>query len=65
MRFAECLRYQRTEYAKKIRKKYEAHELFERRCNMRTYGIRSDGICNTISTVQKDNYVLVIEDENC
>lgn len=30
-----CLKYQRTEYAKKIRKQYESGEIKERRCNMR------------------------------
>lgn len=57
-----CLRYQRTEYAKKIRKAYEAHKLIERRCNMREWTIRTDGYCNTLSTIQKDNYILVIND---
>lgn len=32
-----CLKYQRTEYAKKIRKDYEAGNIKERRCNMREY----------------------------
>lgn len=51
------LKYQRTEYAKKIRKDYEAGRIKERRCNMREYTLRSDGLCNTITTVQKDNYL--------
>lgn len=54
------LRYERTEYAKKIRKQYEAHEIEERRCNMREYGVRDDGVCPTISTVQKDTYMIEI-----
>lgn len=58
----KCLRYQRTEYAKKIRKAYEAHELTERRCNMREWTVRTDGYSNTLSTIQKDNYILVIND---
>lgn len=52
------LRYERTEYAKRIRKDYESKRIKERRCNMRKWGIRHDGICNTLSTVQKDNYLL-------
>ena len=31
----------------------------ERRCNMREYAIREDMISNTITSVQKDNYVLI------
>ena len=54
-----CLKYQRTEYAKKIRKQYEAGEIKERRCNMREYTLRTDGLCNTITTVQKDCYIAV------
>jgi len=54
-----ALKYQRTEYAKKIRKDYEAGKIKERRCNMREYTLRTDGLCNTITTVQKDNYIAV------
>lgn len=52
------LKYQRTEYAKKIRKQYEAGKIKERRCNLREYTIRTDGTSNTLTTVQKDNYLL-------
>lgn len=34
-----ALKYQRTEYAKKIRKDYEAGKIKERRCNMRESGL--------------------------
>ena len=54
-----ALKYQRTEYAKKIRKDYEAGKIKERRCNMREYTLRTDGFCNTITTVTKDNYIAV------
>lgn len=54
-----ALKYQRTEYAKKIRKDYESGKIKERRCNMREYTLRTDGLCNTITTVQKDNYIVV------
>lgn len=56
---AAILKYQRTEYAKRIRKEYEQKKIQERRCNMREYTIRTDGLSNTITTVQKDNYLLV------
>lgn len=52
------LKYQRTEYAKKIRKDYESGKVKERRCNMREYALRDDGLSNTITTVTKDNYVI-------
>lgn len=54
----QILKYERTEYAKSIRKEYENGELSERRCNMRSYTTRKDGISNTLTTVQKDNMVL-------
>ena len=63
MKKYRCLKYQRTEYAKQIRKDYEAHKITERRCNMREYGLRNDGCCNTITGVLKDNYILVIDNE--
>ena len=58
------LKYQRTEYAKQIRRAYEAGEIKERRCNMREWTIRTDGISNTLTTVQKDN-LLLEEKEVC
>ena len=58
------LRYERTEYAKRIRKDYESKRIKERRCNMRKWGIRRDGLCNTLSTVQKDNYLLEVDKED-
>lgn len=54
-----ALKYQRTEYVKQIRKDYEAGKIKERRCNMREYTLRTDGLCNTTTTVQKDNYLAV------
>lgn len=54
---SKCLRYERTEYAKQIRKEYEAGIIDERRSNLRQYGTRDDGVSNTITTVQKDNYI--------
>lgn len=57
-----CLKYQRTEYAKEIRKEYEAGRIKERRCNLREYTIRKDGYCNTLTTVLKDNYIIEIGD---
>lgn len=53
------LKYQRTEYAKQIRKDYESGRIKERRCNLREYTLRTDGCTNTVTTVQKDNYVAI------
>lgn len=47
----------RTEYGKAIRKAYEAGEIKESRHNMTEMVPRNDGICNTLTTVLKDNYV--------
>lgn len=51
------LRPTRTEFGKKIRKSYENGEIQESRHNMTKLEPRPDGICNTITTVQKDNYL--------
>lgn len=48
---------------KKIRKKYEAGLIQERRCNMREYAFRTDGVANTLTTVPKDNYICECEEE--
>ena len=48
----------RTEYGKAIRKDYEKHRIYEHRANMQRFEPREDGICNTITTVQKDNLIL-------
>jgi len=48
----------RTEYGKAIRKDYENGKIQESRHNMTELQPRSDGISNTLTTVQKDNLVL-------
>lgn len=48
----------RTEYGKQIRKDYEAGLISESRHNMTLMEPRTDGISNTLTTVQKDNYVV-------
>lgn len=52
------LKYERTPYGKQIRKAYEAGLITEKRSNIRTIVPRCDGISNTLTTVQKDNYLL-------
>lgn len=51
----------RTEYGKQIRKKYEAGEIEEQRKNIQQLEPRNDGVSNTLTSVQKDNYVLIPE----
>src|SRR5690606_30555359 len=51
------LRPQRTEYGKKIRKEYEAGKVWESRHKMTELQPRKDGISNTLTTVEKDNYL--------
>lgn len=48
----------RTEYGKQIRKDYEARLISESRHNMTSMEPRKDGISNTLTSVQKDNYVV-------
>ena len=54
-----CIKFERNEYAKKIRKSYEHGLIKERRCNMK----QVTGITNTLSTVLKDNLLLEVADE--
>lgn len=49
----------RTEYAKQIRKDYEAHKISEKRKNLQQLEPRKDNLANTLTSVQKDNMVLI------
>ena len=55
----QCLTPKRTEYGKKVRKEYESGELKESRHNMQQIEPSTDGVCNTITSVQKE--CLIIE----
>lgn len=48
----------RNEYGKAVRKEYEAGNFTDSRHNMTDMQPRSDGISNTLTTVNKDNYVI-------
>lgn len=50
---------QRNEYGKQIRKDYEQGKVSEKISNMNDLVPRTDGLSNTLTTVQKDNYVIV------
>lgn len=63
----QVLRQIRTEYGKEIRKKYESGEIKEKWGNIKQFEPRNDGIANTLSTVQKDNYLvepLALDEQN-
>lgn len=49
---------ERNEYGKTIRKDYESGKIKEKMGNIRDLTPRKDGISNTLTTVQKDNYLL-------
>lgn len=46
-----CIKFERNEYAKKIRKSYEHKLIKERMANMKQATLRNDGIANTLTTV--------------
>lgn len=52
-----ALRTVRNEFAKKIRKDYESGKVKARRSDMKQIEPRKDGITNTLTSVQKDNYI--------
>lgn len=54
---AQAVRMVRTEEGKALRKQYENHELHHGFNEHREMELRKDGISNTLSTVQKDNYI--------
>lgn len=51
----------RTEFGKAIRKQYESHEIEMSRHYMQKLEPRTDGISNTLTSVQKDNYLAIPE----
>lgn len=57
----QVLRLVRNEHGKQIRKQYESGEIVEPWTEMKQYEPRTDGIANTISTIPKDNILLVRE----
>lgn len=56
---ANSIRMVRTEEGKALRKQYESHEIKHGFNEHRQPELRSDGCTNTLSTVQKDNYICV------
>lgn len=56
---ANSIRMVRTEQGKALRKQYENHEIHHGFNEHREPELRQDGVTNTLSTVQKDNYICV------
>ncbi len=56
---ANSIRMVRTEDGKALRKQYENHEIHHGFNEHREPELRKDGVTNTLSTVQKDNYICV------
>ena len=54
----QCLTLRRTEYGKSIRKEYEAGQIKEQRKNIQQLEPRTDGVNNTLTSVQKDNLLI-------
>lgn len=61
IREPQVLTPKRTEFGKAIRKQYESHEIEMSRHDMTTMDPRTDGISNTLTSVQKDNYLAIPE----
>lgn len=59
---AYALTPRRTEYGKGIRKQYESHEIYEYRRNMTQLEPRLNGICGSLTSVLKDNWILIYEE---
>lgn len=62
-REASCLTPKRTEYGKQIRKEHEAGLVKEQRKNIQQLEPRTDSKTNYLTTVQKDNLIIVSEKE--
>lgn len=63
MEYDSCTTTEEERVRKKMRKAYEAHQLGEGRSAMTAYYPRTDGKCGVLTTVEKDNYLMVYEDD--
>lgn len=57
--FVSCLTPKRTDYGKAIRKDYEAGRIREMRINIQKLEPRHDGKTNCLTSVQKDNLLII------
>ena len=53
------LKTERSDYGKAVRKAYESGEIRFKRMEVKQYTARLDGVSNTITGVQKDNWIYV------
>ena len=56
---ARAVRMVRTDEGKKLRKQYENHEIHHGFNEYREMDIRPDEVANTITTVEKDQYIAI------
>ena len=59
------VKFERNEFAKKVRKLYEKGELNIKRKEMKKMTIRNDGISNTLTRVTKDNMLYEDDSDMC
>ena len=52
------LKIERSGYGKAVRRAYERGEIRLKRIDVKQYTARLDGVSNTITGVQKDNWIL-------
>ena len=54
------LKTERSDYGKEVRKAYERGEIRLARMEFKQYTARLDGVSNTVTCVQKDNWILCL-----
>ena len=54
------LKTERSDYGKAVRKAYERGEIRFKRMEVKQYTAMLDGVSNTITGVQKDNWILCV-----
>ena len=54
------LKTERSDYGRAVRRAYERGEIRLKRMKVKQYTARLDGVSNTITGVQKDNWILCV-----
>lgn len=55
------LKTERSDYGRVVRRAYERGEIRLTRMDVKQYTARKDGVSNTITGVQKDNWILCVK----